>query len=347
MLIPNQVIQTTWMPSNTEHYKKLGYEYTGVRTPVKVRAEDLLPTSKYKVLIKCDYCGEIFERQYLLLLKGRKSLAPKDACKRCQKKKTDESKLAKYGTTNMMDLDWVREKMKETSLEHYGCENPAQSEEVKEKIKNTNLERYGVPCAMQSNQVKQKIAETNLQRYGVENVFANKEIQEKISETNKSRYGEGNIAHTPLIAEKIKQTNLKKYGVPYSTQAPEVIKKMRESLYKAGKVPSSKVEQYVCQILEDLYGKEKCFPQYAFDELNFDCLLKFKECQIDVEYDGWYWHKDKIVQDYRRNGFVLKQGFKILRIRSNNKLPNKEQINEAIEKLRFSDKKIIYIDLDI
>lgn len=335
------------MPANTKHYQELGYKYTGIRTSVEVRAEDLLPTSKYKVLVKCDYCGEIFKRSYLLLLKGRQSFAPKDACKCCQRKKTKESNLVRYGVADTTKLDWVRDKIKETNLERYGCKNPGQNEEIKEKIKNTNLERYGVPYAIQSNQVKQKVIETNLQKYGAENVFANKEIQEKISKTNKVRYGEGNIAHTPLIAEKIKQICLKKYGVPYFTQAPEIIKKMRESLYKAGKVPSSKAEQYICQILENLYGNEKCCPQYVLGRLNFDCLLKFEECQIDVEYDGWYWHKDKIVQDYRRNGFVLKQGFKILRIRSNNELPNKEQINEAVEKLRFSNKKIIYIDLDI
>ena len=68
---------------------------------------------------------------------------------------------------------------------------------------------------------------------------------------------------------------------------------------------------------------------------------------IDVDYDGWHWHKNKQEYDKRRNYWVVDQGYKILRIRSNNLLPTHEQIKEAVDYLVKGNHTLTYIDLDI
>ena len=186
-------------------------------------------------------------------------------------------------------------------------------------------------------------------KFGVENVLQSKEIQDRIKVTNEKRYGKGNIAHTPEIAEKIKNKNIEKYGVPYVFQAEEVISKIRQSLYKNNAVPSSKPESSVCDLLESIYGIDNCYRGYPVDIINMDCMVNLGTDKIDVEYDGWYYHKDRQEKDKRRNYFLIKQGYKVLRIKGNKKddIPTKEQIIEAIDCLVKGNQSYIEIKMDI
>lgn len=275
MLIPNQMIEIKWNNKNKDWYVSKGYVFTKSYDTVLIKAEDLAKGSHKKVLVSCDYCGKIFSKTYKEYIKGKKT--GKDCCNSCQKLKTAEVCMEKYGASNVFAL-----------------------EEVKEQIKHTNLEKYG----------------------------------------------HENIAHG-VLKEKIKETNMKKYGVPYSTQAKEVIVKMRKSLQEKGCVPTSQKQLEVYNMLVQLYGKESCILNYPYDRLNFDCLLIVNDIKIDVEYDGWYWHKDKQEEDKRRNYFLTKKGFKVLRIRSLEEIPTISQIKEAVNILVKTDKKLLYIDLDI
>lgn len=347
MLVPNQTIETTWMPANREHYIARGYKYTKTRQPLKVKAEDLPNGSQMKVRVICDYCGKEFEKHYVNYLKEHDEITNKDCCHDCQPKKTHEILQKTYGVDSFFQLDSTKEKIKQTCLEKYGVERACQSQEIKDKIATTNLERYGNKTALLNPKIKEKAEQSCLERFGVTNVFASSEIQDKIKQTNLERYGEGNIAHTPEISAKIKQNNLEKYGVPYTTQVPEVITKIHSAYQRNGTAPTSKMEQAIIEMLIDIYGEKNCVKAFSLDKINMDCLLKIDGAQIDIEYDGWYWHKNKQEYDKRRNCWVINQGYKVLRIRSNDLLPTREQIIEAIDYLVKGNHKLAYIDLDI
>lgn len=59
--------------------------------------------------------------------------------------------------------------------------------------------------------------------------------------------------------------------------------------------------------------------------------LDVKHNRIATEYDSWYWHGAKSKHDNTRNRFLLNRGWKILRIKSNRKSPDKEDIYQALE----------------
>ena len=275
MLIPNQMIEIKWNNKNKDWYISKGYVFTKSYDTVLIKAEDLAKGSHKKVLVSCDYCGKIFSKTYKEYIKGKKT--GKDCCNSCQKLKT---------------------------------------------------------------------AEVCMEKYGVSNVFALEEVKEQINHTNLEKYGHENIAQG-VLKEKIKETNMKKYGVPYSTQAKEVIVKIRKSLQEKGCVPTSQKQLDIYNMLIQLYGEDSCTLNYPYDRLNFDCLLIVNGIKIDVEYDGWYWHKDKQEEDKRRNYFLTKRGFKILRIRSYEETPTFSQIKEAVDILVKTNKKLLYINLDI
>nr|DAP78490.1 MAG TPA: endonuclease-like protein [Caudoviricetes sp.] len=347
MLVPNQTIETTWMPANREHYIALGYKYTKMRQSLEVKVEDLPKNSHMKIRVVCDYCGKEFDKQYVNFLREHDDITNKDCCYECCSKKTREVMQKTYGVDNFLQLESTKEKIGQTCLEKYGTERACQSQEVKDKIILTNLERYGNKMALQNPEIKKKAEQSCLERFGVTNVFASPEIQEKIKQTNLERYGEGNIAHTPEISAKIKQNNFEKYGVLYTTQVPEVITKIHSAYQRNGTAPTSKMEQAIINMLVDIYGVENCVQAFSLDKINMDCLLKIDDVQIDVEYDGWYWHKNKQEYDKRRNCWVIDQGYKVLRIRSNDLLPTREQIIEAVDYLVKDNHKLAYIDLDI
>ena len=79
--------------NNIKYYKDLGYNIPlqpagGTRkdrmsvkrgTKILVNIQDLQEGSKAMVNVQCDYCGEVFTRQYYLIVKGRKNNL-KDSC---------------------------------------------------------------------------------------------------------------------------------------------------------------------------------------------------------------------------------------------------------------------------
>lgn len=278
MLVKNQLVEISWTPATKNWLESKGYEFTGYRKKIQIKAEDLQPSSHIKVVVQCDYCENEFATEYLSYLRSIET--GKCCCKKCQKLKYKDSCMAKYG---------------------------------------------------------------------VKNALQSKEIQDRIKETNEKRYGKGNVAHTPEIAEKIKNKNIEKYGVPYVFQAEEVISKIRQSLYKNNVVPSSKSESSVCDLLESIYGIDNCYRGYPVDRINMDCMINLGTDKIDVEYDGWYYHKDRQEKDKRRNYFLIKQGYKVLRIKGNKKddIPTKEQIIEAIDCLVKGNQSYIEIKMDI
>lgn len=200
-------------------------------------------------------------------------------------------------------------------------------------------------CCFDCCQIKRE--NTNLKNFGVCNLAQSKDIMNKIQSTNLAKYGNVCSAQGQDIKEKIKQTNREKYGYDWAVQSPIVIAKMRQSLYKNGTTPTSKMELIICQMLNEIYGSENCQPSYPLGNITMDCLLTVNDSKIDVEYDGWYWHKDKQEYDKRRNYYLLRHGYKILRIKSNNELPTKEQIKEAVDYLVKDNHGYTEIILDI
>lgn len=113
-------------------------------------------TSKKKIKIKCDYCGEVFLKEYCNLLIGRKTIN-KDSCMKCkhlkaqetnyinygfkstfetseQKEKTKKIILKRYKTTNVMKVEWVRNKQQATMEKRFGVKSPIHNEEIRRRI---------------------------------------------------------------------------------------------------------------------------------------------------------------------------------------------------------------------
>lgn len=268
--------------------------------------------------------GDSVEVKLEDMMEGSKCLV-KVICDYCGKLHTKTYKdYFRYKASNGKDCCGdCHKKAIETNQTRYGGSSPACSPEVIAKISKTVQEKYGKDWPSQVDWVREKVENTNLTRYGYATPSQNPEIQLKQ-----------------------KQTCQRKYGGNSSQCSPEVRLKTLKTLTAYGKVCSSKQEQAMVATLKEIYGEDKCYPQYLLDKVLFDCLLILDGIKIDIEYDGVYWHKDEH-KDIRRDYFTISNGYKVLRFRGNYEVPTKEQIIEGVNYLVNSEHHHLIIDLDV
>lgn len=239
--------------------------------------------------------------------------------------------IERYGCEHPMQNSEIRAKAEQTNLEKYGVKNPNQSDIVKNKIKETNLNKYGVECVLQDPKVQKKIANTNLERYGAENPFASKEIQNKIVNNNLQKYGVKYFPQTEEYREKFRQTSLLKYGCEHPNQNPTIKAKAIKTLTENGVVPTSSQQIQIHKMVQKKYPEAEL--NYPFSSCALDIFICVNGVCVDIEYDSWFYHKDKKQKDIKRDKFLQSQGFKTLRIRSGHMIPTEQELFEAIDYL--------------
>lgn len=325
IILLEDAVEIKWHGSTKKHYVDLGYQFTKMGDSFIVKVEDLPKGSHTKVKVKCDVCGKEYTKAYREYLEGlRYDDRLGDLCGRCAIKRIHKITIEKYGGLGLQS-PVLKENIKKTNQQRYGCDYPMQNSEVYKKVRQAQTERYG-GIGMASEVTRRKIEETNMELRGVKNPSQSEEIKQKKQ-----------------------QTMMEHYGVPHIFQDPErfaeILQKARTKMYQNKSIPSSSIEKSMVKMLQNIYGEECCYPEYLVSPLTFDCLLVVHDTLIDVEYDGWYWHKNTQERDKKRNYKVLNLGYKILRIKSKTSLPTEEQVIQAVDDL-VNGKHLVEITLD-
>lgn len=178
---------------NKRHYKELGYDVSDEYINVDIK--DLPENFTGDVIVKCDYCGEEFKREYLVYTRThRTSPNQKDACLRCIGKFRKDSVKITYSVDNVMNLQEIKDRVANTNIERYGSKAPSGNKEIQEKIAKTNLERYGVIAPAQNKEILEKIMTTNTKRYGGRSSLCSQAVREKASNTLRENGHLGSIS---------------------------------------------------------------------------------------------------------------------------------------------------------
>lgn len=216
------------------------------------------------------------------------------------------------------------------------------------KIKNTCQQKYGVDNVMQVKEVKDKFVDTCLDRYGVEFPLQNKNIYEKTQNSLNARYGiENGVADLRTVGEiqdRINSTNMERYNGKSPFCSKEIRRKIRVKFFENGTCATSQKQIDLCNTLKNIYGD--CALNYPCGLVSLDCFITVDGVKIDIEYDGWYWHKDTTEKDKRRDYFVKKEGYKILRFLAyKDRLPTIDEIVTSVNTLTTTNKDFIKIEL--
>lgn len=212
-------------------------------------------------------------------------------------------------------------KIKATVQEKYGVENIALVPEILEKTKSTRRKKYNVDFPLQNHLIFQKTQESLMNNHGVTNAAYIVESQEKKKHTCKE-----------------------KYGCDYVVQNKEIQKKIHQSYFNNGSAPVSKKQKELAILLNKMFGN--CELNYPCGMLSLDCMVNIKEKLYDIEYDGWYWHKDRKIEDIKRAFYVESQGYIVIRFLAYaNRIPTEEEILQTLEYLTTTNKTYTLVEL--
>lgn len=330
------------------YYREKGYD-AKTKVPIMIKIEDISDGSKVLEERLCDGCNKPFTRKHRAWVDTNKAFG-KDYCPDCAQKATQEkikkTNLEKYGVEFPMQSKEIKEKAKATTREHFGVDFSFQNKEINKKARKSFSDKYGVNNPIQVKEFKEKGVQTTIEKFGVENVFQNEEIKEKSRRTVKEKYGVDNISQSPEIKKKKEETSEKRYGHKYPLQSPAIQEKMRKTFYENNTAPTSSQQREIFNMCKEMYPNFRVELNYPLKDLSLDIFITTPEnINIDIEYDGWYWHKDKI-KDRRRDEVVKSYGYKVIRIRSGYKIPTKEQLQESINYVLQEGKNFSRITLD-
>lgn len=218
-----------------------------------VRITDIHKSSRQKVLVKCDVCGEEKKIRYGDYNKITKNNVDIYCCYKCRRIKTDKTNLEKYGNRCAMQNELIKEKSKQTMIKKYsnksyrnpieikktfllkyGVDNVSKLEIIKNKKIETSLLHYNVDNPNKCDVVKEKIKQTNLERYGVESAMKNENTINKAKKTNLEKYGCENVFQNDIIKKRIKSASLNKYGFDNPMKNENVKNKMKITRIKNG-----------------------------------------------------------------------------------------------------------------
>lgn len=188
-----------------------------------------------------------------------------------------------------------------------------------------------------------------MEKYGTLSPLHNAEIFQKTQDSFNKHYGVKNgikdLRSIKEISDKIESTNIERYGGKAPLCSQEIRAKVSETLYKNGTCKTSKPQIMLRDMIKEKYGN--CELNYPCDQLSLDCMTIIDGVKIDVEYDGWYWHKNKTEEDRRRDYFVESKGYKVIRIVAyDDRLPTDDELVNAINKMITTTRKHTKVELN-
>ena len=280
------------------------------------------------------------------------------------KEKAKQKSLLKYGCESPNSSEIVKQHKRESMMEKYGAEYFSQTEKYKKYRKDVaedrkkfvkkitpeekeqlriqrSMEKYGAPYPIQSEIVRAKIKKTSLERYGCENPLSNKEIQKRAKQSVLEKYGVDNVFKSPQIKEKIKKTCMEKYGVEHPACSNEVKEKIIQGFLKTGTIYTSKPQIQIYNLLSEKYGQKNVTLNKNFRWYFLDVVAAVNGIMFDIEYDGAFYHQDQKRDECRDE--IVKEKYKILRIRGATIVPSIEEIKEKINYMIQNNIDIDYI----
>lgn len=120
-MLLSKSVMVRWNGSTRTWYESRGYKWTKQNEFFECKFEDVQKESTAKVLVKCDYCGCEFEKQYRNYLREKIDIE-KDCCSdsMCKSRKSQDSIMNKYGVINCMQLEDYKDNLRkkyQTSFE--------------------------------------------------------------------------------------------------------------------------------------------------------------------------------------------------------------------------------------
>jgi hypothetical protein len=231
----------------------------------------------------------------------------------------------------------VREKSKrEFCLENYGVEFVTQLESMKENSKKTLLEKYGVDNITKLPEIIKKRKENNLIKHGVTDPIMLKSVRgnDGLRGLEKIQLGlpdgyivlESNKNHYKISCDK---------GHLFTKSKSEICYKKKNDIElcnQCNEYIGSNGEQDLYNYISSIYsGDISRSNRTLIKPLEIDIVIY--ELKLCIEFNGDYWHSDKIKDQYyhlNKLKSCLLNGYRLLQIRENEWNNKKDELKTKL-----------------
>jgi len=294
---------------------------------------NIVTTKKTIIKGNCIYdnCKNNFEKKFINLIDAG------GFCKECIKtisvKRVKKTFLEKYGSENILQLDFIKEKTnpnkfnfnklldycKENNihlLEDYSNVHITKKSVFKAKCQGENcdepfekvfreIEKRGIYCKKCTNKIKRdKTIKTCIEKYGVNNLTHSINVKEKYKNTCLKKYGVEHCFQSEKVKNKIRETMINRYGVENPTQNKEIINKIkRTNLERYGcetTLHAEAIKPKICESIINKYGVE-----------NISQNKDIKEKKIKTSFKNWgvkYPLQNQIIQEKTKQTNLINLG---------------------------------------
>lgn len=275
-----------------DEYDYSEVQYVNTVTPVKIKCKTHgVFEKKPNLLLKGYGCPQCAAQKREEDMKNNEAERKADYARRAEKRKA--TLQARYGVSNPMELDSVKEKIKQTCLERYGVENPRQSQVVIDKARQTNLERYGAISYTKTEEGLQRIQSTMIDRFGADNFMKSQahyavldRMQARSADTQLVRYGARHWSMSETARRKLSERKAKEYATKQANHSWQ----------------SSQPEQRLEEMLKSYFGEDDVRTQYSSKEYPFQCDFYIESRDMYIELNatwthGSHWYDNFSVND--------------------------------------------------
>lgn len=233
----------------------------------------------------------------------------------------------------------VREESKKKfCLHNYGVEYAFQSDKVKKKIKDTVIIKYGVDNISKSNSIIQKRRRNNIIKYGVTDPIMLKNVRGDESKRGNDKIQNG-LPNGYFILDNDKNKNYRiscPNGHTFSISKGTMSKRKKNNI----KICSQCNDKVGSNGEQDLYNYISSIYHGEISRSNrklispFEIDMVIPELKLCIEFNGDYWHSNKIINDknYHLNklNMCLLNGYRLIQIRENDWKYHKDEIKIKI-----------------
>jgi len=267
--------------TNHEFYKKLGYDIH-YRKSCMIKVKDLMSGSGIKITSICDICSSESSNSFKDYYVYTNGLTEKYYCNKCNKVKSKETCLKKYGVENPMQSPLIKDRLRKSIRKKYGVDHFSKTDEYKDKFKNTCLEKFGVGNPFESDIIKKKIIQTNIDKIGVSYPMQSDLILNKSIKTCQDKYNKNTYSQTEECKIEVKKTSIKNFGVDNYSKTNEFKIKVKET----------NLERYGVEFYTQT------------DKYKTESKLK-KESSTKLRYNNILFNDDYEIVSYKDYNFVM------------------------------------------
>lgn len=256
----------------------------------------------------------------------------------------------------------IRSKKQATCLAKYGVENYMDSDDFKSKRKNTMISKYGAEYTMQSNELKAKVENTNLLKYGYKNAFQDN-IWQKVNGGSKLSWSQS--------ARNTRQLNYEKNGFyksKWSEKTFNILKNKNNFCDYLSYLPTENrtiafISNDLGVIYDDIrnrYIKWNLYNEFPLQQFRstpeieltnyiksiysgnilintrriitpYELDLYLPELHLAIEYNGEFWHKNKLNIDSKKELLCKNNNIKLYTIKESDYIKNKDEVYNKIK----------------